>query len=116
MDCDGAIHRVYHYLDGELTVWKRRAIKAHLHLGEVLRTGRKVDEVSAGDRLTRERFMRSMRHVASVRAPHTVAALGTPPDVRASASTASSARRFSGRSSTSRTLGPGALTSAARRA
>lgn len=55
-----------------------RAIRAHLQLGEVLRTGRKVDEVSAGDRLTRERFMRSMRHVASVRAPHTVAALGPP--------------------------------------
>jgi hypothetical protein len=55
-----------------------RAIRAHLHLAEVLRTGRKVDEVSAGDRLTRERFMRSMRHVASVRAPHTVAALGAP--------------------------------------
>ena len=30
MDCDGAIHRVYHYLDGELTVWKRRAITRHL--------------------------------------------------------------------------------------
>jgi mycothiol system anti-sigma-R factor len=30
MDCDGAIHRVYHYLDGEMTVWKRRAIKRHL--------------------------------------------------------------------------------------
>jgi mycothiol system anti-sigma-R factor len=30
MDCDGAIHRVYHYLDGELTVWKRRAIRRHL--------------------------------------------------------------------------------------
>src|SRR4029078_9142530 len=30
MDCDGAIHRVYHYLDGELTVWKRRAISRHL--------------------------------------------------------------------------------------
>ena len=57
-----------------------RAIRAHLHLGEVLRNGRKVDEVSAGDRMTRERFMRSMRHVASVRAPHTVAALGTPPE------------------------------------
>jgi SAM-dependent methyltransferase len=56
-----------------------RAIRAHLHLADVLRTGKKVDEVPAGDRLTRERFMRSMRHVASVRAPHTVAALGTPP-------------------------------------
>lgn len=30
MDCDDAIHRVYHYLDGEMTVWKRRAITRHL--------------------------------------------------------------------------------------
>jgi mycothiol system anti-sigma-R factor len=30
MDCDDAIHRVYHYLDGELTVWKRKAITRHL--------------------------------------------------------------------------------------
>jgi mycothiol system anti-sigma-R factor len=30
MDCDHAIHRVYEYLDGELTVWKRRAIARHL--------------------------------------------------------------------------------------
>jgi mycothiol system anti-sigma-R factor len=30
MDCDHAIHRVYEYLDGELTVWKRRAISRHL--------------------------------------------------------------------------------------
>jgi mycothiol system anti-sigma-R factor len=30
MDCDGAIHRVYEYLDGELTVGKRRAIARHL--------------------------------------------------------------------------------------
>jgi mycothiol system anti-sigma-R factor len=30
VDCDGAIHRVYEYLDGELTVWKRRAIARHL--------------------------------------------------------------------------------------
>jgi mycothiol system anti-sigma-R factor len=30
MDCDGALHRVYEYLDGELTVWKRRAITRHL--------------------------------------------------------------------------------------
>lgn len=30
MDCDDAIHRVHHYLDGELTVWKRRAIARHL--------------------------------------------------------------------------------------
>jgi mycothiol system anti-sigma-R factor len=30
MDCDHAILRVYEYLDGELTVWKRRAIARHL--------------------------------------------------------------------------------------
>ena len=30
MDCDHAIHRVYEYLDGELTMWKRRAIARHL--------------------------------------------------------------------------------------
>jgi mycothiol system anti-sigma-R factor len=30
MDCDDAYVRVYHYLDGEMTVWKRRAITRHL--------------------------------------------------------------------------------------
>jgi anti-sigma factor (TIGR02949 family) len=30
MDCDHAILRVYEYLDGELTAWKRRAITRHL--------------------------------------------------------------------------------------
>ena len=30
MDCDKAIHRVYHYLDGELTVWRRWTIRRHL--------------------------------------------------------------------------------------
>jgi mycothiol system anti-sigma-R factor len=30
LDCDGTIHRVYEYLDGELTVWRRRAITRHL--------------------------------------------------------------------------------------
>jgi mycothiol system anti-sigma-R factor len=30
MDCDHAIVRIYEYLDGELTVWKRRAIARHL--------------------------------------------------------------------------------------
>lgn len=30
MDCDHAIGEVYAYLDGELTVWKRRAIARHL--------------------------------------------------------------------------------------
>jgi mycothiol system anti-sigma-R factor len=30
VDCDQAIHRVYEFLDGELTVWRRRAIARHL--------------------------------------------------------------------------------------
>jgi len=30
MDCDEAIVRIYQYLDGELTVWRRRAITRHL--------------------------------------------------------------------------------------
>ena len=30
MDCEKAIHEVYSYLDGELTVWKRMAITRHL--------------------------------------------------------------------------------------
>ncbi len=30
MDCDEAILRIYQYLDGELTVWRRRAIARHL--------------------------------------------------------------------------------------
>jgi mycothiol system anti-sigma-R factor len=30
MDCDEAIVRIYQYLDGELTVWRRRAIAHHL--------------------------------------------------------------------------------------
>ena len=30
MDCEQAHHRVYEYLDGELTVWRRRAITKHL--------------------------------------------------------------------------------------
>jgi NADH-quinone oxidoreductase subunit F len=30
MDCDEAIIRIYQYLDGELTVWRRRAISRHL--------------------------------------------------------------------------------------
>ena len=31
MDCEKASYRVYHYLDGELTVWRRWTIKRHLH-------------------------------------------------------------------------------------
>jgi mycothiol system anti-sigma-R factor len=30
MDCDKAFHRMYHYLDGELTVWRRWKITRHL--------------------------------------------------------------------------------------
>jgi mycothiol system anti-sigma-R factor len=30
MDCDQVHRRVYEYLDGELTVWRRRAITRHL--------------------------------------------------------------------------------------
>jgi mycothiol system anti-sigma-R factor len=30
LDCDDAIHKIYHYLDGELTPFKRRAIAKHL--------------------------------------------------------------------------------------
>ena len=29
-DCSEVLHRVYEYLDGELTVWRRRAITRHL--------------------------------------------------------------------------------------
>ena len=30
MDCDDAYYRMYHYLDGELTVWRRWVITRHL--------------------------------------------------------------------------------------
>ena len=30
MDCDKAFHRMYHYLDGELTVWRRWSMRRHL--------------------------------------------------------------------------------------
>jgi mycothiol system anti-sigma-R factor len=32
LDCTDAIHQIYHYLDGELTEEKRRAIALHLDL------------------------------------------------------------------------------------
>jgi SAM-dependent methyltransferase len=57
---------------------EERAMRSHLGLDETLRTGRPVDDVSGGDRVTIERFMRAMRQVAAPRAPHTVAALGAP--------------------------------------
>jgi mycothiol system anti-sigma-R factor len=30
MDCEKAAHRVYHYLDREMTVWRRWTIRRHL--------------------------------------------------------------------------------------
>jgi len=30
LDCDQAIRRVYEYLDGELTMWRRKGIARHL--------------------------------------------------------------------------------------
>ena len=55
-----------------------RAMRSHLALADTLRTGRPQDDVSGGDRVTRERFMRAMRQVAAPRAAATVEALGTP--------------------------------------
>ncbi len=31
MDCDKAFYRMHHYLDGELTVWRRWKIARHLN-------------------------------------------------------------------------------------
>jgi SAM-dependent methyltransferase len=62
---------------GELHL-EARAMRSHLGLEETLRTGMPVDDVSAGDPVTIERFMRAMRQVAAPRAPHSVAALGAP--------------------------------------
>ena len=31
MDCDKAFHRMYFYLDGEITVWRRWTITRHLN-------------------------------------------------------------------------------------
>ena len=53
-------------------------MRSHLGLEETLRTGMPVDDVSAGDRVTIERFMRAMRQIAAPRVPDSVAALGAP--------------------------------------
>ena len=34
VDCDDAVHQLYHYLDGELTEQRRRQIMVHLDLCE----------------------------------------------------------------------------------
>ncbi len=56
-----------------------RAMRSHLALADALRTGRPVDDVSAGDPETIERFARAMRHIAAPRAAVTVAVAGPPP-------------------------------------
>ena len=55
-----------------------RAIRSHLRLAEALVSGAHPDDVSGGDRATRERFMRAMRHIAAPRADETAAAIGPP--------------------------------------
>ncbi len=55
-----------------------RAIRSHLGLAETLRTGLPQDDVSGGDRATRERFMRAMRQIAAPRAAITASALAPP--------------------------------------
>ncbi len=57
-----------------------RAMRSHLALAEALRTGRPVDDVSAGDPATVERFARAMRHIAAPRVQAAVAAMGPPPE------------------------------------
>jgi SAM-dependent methyltransferase len=56
-----------------------RAIRSHLALADTLRTGTPPDDVSLGDRPTRERFMRAMRDVTAPRIPEVLAAVGPPP-------------------------------------
>lgn len=56
-----------------------RAIRSHLALADTLRTGVAPDDVSAGDRATRERFMRAMRDVTTPRIPEVLAAVGPAP-------------------------------------
>jgi SAM-dependent methyltransferase len=62
---------------GELHL-EARAVRSHLRLAEVLVTGAPADDVSAGDRPTRERFMRAMRAIAGPRADETAVAIGPP--------------------------------------
>ena len=56
-----------------------RAIRSHLELPDVLDSGRPPDDVSAGDRPTRQRFMRAMRDVTAPRIPEVLAAVGPAP-------------------------------------
>ena len=56
-----------------------RAMRSHLALADALRDGRPADDVSAGDPVTVERFMRAMRHIGAPRVPATGAADRPPP-------------------------------------
>ncbi|MGE4175946.1 MAG: class I SAM-dependent methyltransferase [Thermoleophilia bacterium] len=56
-----------------------RAIRSHLALADTLRSGAPPDDVSAGDRATRERFMRAMRDVTVPRIPEVLPAVGPAP-------------------------------------
>ncbi len=58
--------------------FEARAMRSHLGLSETLRTGLPQDDVSGGDRVTRERFMHAMRRVAGPRAAVSARALGIP--------------------------------------
>jgi SAM-dependent methyltransferase len=53
-------------------------VRSHLRLAEVLVTGEPADDVSGGDRATRERFMRAMRAIAGPRADESAVAIGPP--------------------------------------
>lgn len=55
-----------------------RAVRSHLRLAEALVTGAPADDVSGGDRATRERFMRAMRAIAAPRTDESAVALGPP--------------------------------------
>lgn len=55
-----------------------RAMRSHLDLADSIRTGRPADDVSSGDRVAVERFLRAMRHIASPRVAASVAAIGPP--------------------------------------
>ena len=58
--------------------FEARAMRSHLGLSETLRTGLPQDDVSGGDRITRERFMHAMRRVAGPRTAVSARALGIP--------------------------------------
>ena len=59
MDCDKAIHRVYEYLDGELTVWKRRGDHPPPRRVPALRRGLRLRDRAAPGRSSRSAARRS---------------------------------------------------------